>query len=82
MVDFTKPSTVSIWGEFYEDIIKPKPLAGTSDLKVKKADTNRDAHFILDTMGRLFVIGGSEYGLLGLGPDKKHVSRLSLIAES
>ena len=76
MVDFTKPSTVHIWGGFYEDIIKPKPLYGTSDLQVLKADTNRDAHFILDNMGRLFVVGGSEYGLLGLGPDKKHVSRL------
>ena len=33
-------------------------------------------------MGRLFVQGGSECGLLGLGRDIKYVTKLRMIGES
>ena len=39
-----------------------------------QAVSNRNVHFILDKSGRLFVQGGSEAGLLGLGRDVKHVT--------
>ena len=74
-------TTVHIWGECYTPIISPMPITGSGQFKVIKADSNRDANFILDESGRIYVIGGSETGLLGLGPDKHHVTSITEIIE-
>ena len=51
-------------------------------MSIKQAVSNRNVHFILDNSGRLFVQGGSETGLLGLGRDIRHVTQLRMVGES